>query len=247
MALFRPSAKPKQTSKATVAAFESAMPDAAFAKARNEYYESVGQPAIDRARLFVICLVLLGILVLMAIAFFRMIPLKSNVPYVVAVDAINGKVVPQSAGEVKRAAEYTPDRPVLERELFEFAQRLYAINADYPKMVQDGHIAAYAYTRGKATAEFKSFLDAEQPYQRQKATKGLARTVIKKTISFREDGQLVLIRYRTSERSDERPVPVLRDWLMTVQFVREQPTATEELDVNPLGIYITNFEVVEER
>ena len=34
---------------------------------------------------------------------------------------------------------------------------------------------------------------------------------------------------------------------MTVQFVREQPTATEELDVNPLGIYITNFEVVEER
>ena len=58
---------------------------------------------------------------------------------------------------------------------------------------------------------------------------------------------MVLIRYRTSERSDERPVPVLRDWLMTVQFVREQPTATEELDVNPLGIYITNFEVVEER
>lgn len=247
MSFFNRSAKPPGTSSQQLAsAFEDAMPDAAFMKARNEYYDSVGQPVVDRARLFVICMLLLVIVVCQSVAIIRMIPLKTTEPYVIAIDDTNGRVA-KAAGEVKRAVDYTPERPVLERELFQFTQRLYAINADYPKVVQDGHVAAYAYTRNRATAEFKAFMAAEQPYQRQKTTKGLIRTVERKTISFREDGKLVLIRFKSSERSEDRPVPVTRDWLMTLQFLRDQPSTPADLDLNPLGLYVTNFEVVEER
>ncbi|ABD71941.1 Type IV secretory pathway component VirB8-like (plasmid) [Rhodoferax ferrireducens T118] len=247
MGFFKRAAKTQVQSNNQLAnAFEDAMPDAAFAKARNEYYDSVGQPVVDRARLFVICILLLVIVVVLSFAFLWMIPLKTTEPYVIAIDDTNGRVS-KAAGEVKRAVEYTPDRPVLERELFQFVERLYAINADYPKLVQDGHVAAYAYTRNRASNEFRSFMDVEQPYQRQKTTKGLIRKAERKTISFREDGKLVLIRFRTSERSEDRPVPVGRDWVMTLQFAREQPTTPQELDLNPLGMYITHFEIGEER
>lgn len=247
MGIFGRSNKPKSKSVQQLGnAFEDEMPDAAFAKARNQYYDSVGRAVVDRARLFVICVLLLVIVVVQSFAFFRMIPLKTTEPYVIAINDANGGVA-KAAGEVRRAVDYTPERPVLERELFQFVERLYAINADYPKLVQDGHVAAYAYTRNRATAEFKAFMDSEQPYQRQKTTKGLIRNVERNTISFREDGKLVLIRFKTLERSEDRSVPVMRDWLMTLQFLREQPSTPAELDLNPLGMYITNFEVVEER
>lgn len=230
----------------TTAAFEDAMPDAAFEKARNEFYQSTGSTAVANGRLFVISMFLLAIVVILSATLYSVYPLKTTEPYVIAIDEARG-VVAKSAGDVKRAVEYTPDRPVLEREIYSFVERLYAINADYPKIVKDGHVVAYSYTRGRAVTEFKAFMDSEQPYQRQTTTRGLIRNTEKKTISFREDGKLVLVRFRTNERTADQTVPVARDWLMTLQFAREQPTAKEVLDVNPLGLYVTHFEIVEER
>ena len=179
-------------------------------------------------------------------AMFVMLPLKTVQPYVAVVNSETGQVG-RALGDVKQAGEYEPGRAVIERELFEFVRRVYAINADYPKVARDAHYSAFAYTRGRASQEFKDFMDKEQPYQRQTTTKGLIRTVERRTISFQGDGKLVLIRFRTSERSEDRPVPIVRDHLMTVQFLREQPTEQEELEKNPLGIYISHFEITEER
>lgn len=221
------------------------MPDAAFMAARRAYLESTGPAVVDRARLFVICVLLGAVAVIEGVALCSLIPLKEVEPYVIKVDQ-KGNV--QNEGtQHQRAADYTPERPVLERELFQFIDRLYAINADYPKVVQDGHIRAYSYTRGRAITEWKDFLAKEQPYQRQATQPGLIRTTELRTISFREDGKLVLVRFATSERSAERTVPIVREWLMTLQFVRQQPTDRDELRRNPLGIYITHFEIVEER
>jgi type IV secretory pathway component VirB8 len=237
---------PAESLAAVQAAFEAQLPDAAFARARNEYMDSVGRAVVDRARLFIAASGFLLLALLLAAMLIMVLPLKTTEPYVLAIDATRGFVGP-AAASVQRAASYTPERPVLERELFQFVERLFAINADYPRVVQDGHVAAYAYTRGRAITEFRSFMDQEQTYQRQKATPGLIRTVERKTISFREDGGLVLIRFRASERTRDRPVPLLRDFLMTLQFVREQPRERSELDSNPLGVYLTHFEIVEER
>jgi type IV secretory pathway TrbF-like protein len=237
--------KPKGDAKVEQA-FEEDMPDAAFAAARNEFFQSTGSTVVANGRLFLINVFLLLIVIILSITLYSVYPLKTTEPYVISVDGARG-VVAKSTGEVQRAVDYTPDRPVLEREIYSFVDRLYAINADYPKIVRDGHVAAYSYSRGRAITEFKAFMDAEQPYQRQAKTKGLIRTTEKKTISFREDGKLVLIRFRTNERSTDQPIPIARDWVMTLQFAREQPTAKEVLDVNPLGLYVTHFEIVEER
>lgn len=248
MIFSRRSASPKASATAAgaQAAFEKNLPDTAFAKARDEYMDSVGRAAVDRARLFILACGFMLLAMLLVGALVLLLPLKRTEPYVLAVDANRGLLGP-AAGTVQRAATYTPERPVLERELFQYVERLYAINADYPRVVQEGHVAAYAYTRGRAVSEFRAFMEREQPYQRQKTTRGLIRTVERKTISFREDGALVLIRFRSAERTQERPDPVQRDWLLTLQFVREQPTARAELDSNPLGLYVTHFEIVEER
>jgi type IV secretory pathway TrbF-like protein len=243
--LQRRAADPKDSEKAVMAAFERDMPEAAFLQARREYLEATGPAAVDRARLFVAVVLVSIVAIAEGIALWALIPLKTTEPYVIPVDS-KGNIGKQAV-EVQRAAEYTPERPVLERELYEFVERLYAINADYPKVVQDGHIKAYAYTRGRAITEWKDFLAREQPYQRQAAHQGLIRTVEHRTTSFREDGRLVLIRFATLERSTDRPVPITREWLMTLQFVRQQPKDEVELRRNPLGIYITHFEIVEER
>jgi len=231
---------------ALTARFEAEMPDAAFMEARRAYLESTGPAVVDRARLFVALVIVGSIAVIEAIALTTLIPLKELEPYVIKVDSKGN--VQNDAAQHQRAADYTPERPVLEREIYEkFVERLYAINADYPKVVQDGHIKAYAYTRGRAITEWKDFLAREQPYQRQAAQPGLIRTTELRTISFREDGKLVLVRFATSERSAERPTAIVREWLMTLQFVRQQSTDRDELRRNPLGIYITHFEIAEER
>jgi len=245
MRILKPKA-PGVSPATTAAAFEADAPDAAFARARNEYMDSIGTVVVDRARLFIVAVGFFLLALVMGILLIMLFPLKALEPYVLVVDPARG-LVGQSAGTVQRAAGYTPDRPVLERELFQFVERLYAINADYPRLIQDGHVAAYAYTRGRAISEFRGFMDQERPYQRQKVTPGLIRTVERKTISFREDGGLVLIRFRSSERSNEKPQPVLHELLLTMQFVRAQPTERAELEANPLGVYITHFEVTEER
>lgn len=223
------------------------MPDTSYGRARTEWLDTFGGLAVANARISVVAGVLgfalLGSLGLVA----YLLGQQTIEPYVIHVDGRTGDVARGAEIPVK-AKDFVADRSVIERELVNmFVRPLYALNSDYPTMVRNGHVAAYAYTRGKATEQFRTFMAAEQPYQRQATNPGLSRTVEKKTVSFQQDGGLVLIRYRTSERSNERVTPVVRDWLMTLQYVRNQPSKREDLDVNPLGLYITTFEIAEER
>lgn len=238
--------KSKESSNRTREEFEGATPDVAFERARNEYMTANGRPIVDRSRYFVLATLMSLVSLVLAIALWQLFPLKSVEPYTIGVDASRG-LVGRADVQVMPANQYTPERPVVERELFQFISKLYALNAEYPKTVKDGHVQAYAYTRGRATQEFKSFIDSDQPYQRMTKTPGLVRFAERGTFNFREDGKLVLIRYRTSERDINRPVAISRDWVMALQFERIQPTEKAELDVNPLGIYITHFEISEER
>ena len=132
------------------AAFDSAAPPTHFAQAREEYYASVGKPAVDRGRLFVITVLALVAVVGAVATLFAVLPLKTVEPYVVVVDGASG-YVGRALGETQKAVDYTPERPVIERELFEFVRRLYMVNADYPKVAREAHYAAYAYTRGRAS------------------------------------------------------------------------------------------------
>ena len=236
----------KPTHENTLKSFEGEMPDTAFMQARNQYFDSVGQPVVDKSRLFVICLGLMTMVILLIILFIYLLPLKTTEPYVVYVDVTKG-IVTKDVGNISKASEYNPERPVLERELFQFVEKMYAINSEYPRIIKEGHTQAFAYTRGTAIEDFRSFINVEQPYQRQRTTNGLFRSIEKKTISFREDGKLVLVRFKTNEKTTDRPVPVGRDWLITLQFERKQPIARAELESNPLGIYVTHFEIIEER
>ena len=229
-----------------VKAFEAALPDAALATARQAYLDTTGQPHVNSARLFVITLLVGFIAVIEGIALVKLPSENTVQPYVVFV---NKEAAEVSTGRsvVVPAAQYEPEVSVVDRELFTFVKNMFALNADALPVVLQAHQEAYSYTRDRATAELRDFIDKrEAAYQRMKTTPGLIRTVVKKTISHRPDAPVVLIRFTAVERSRGQVEGIPRDYLIAVTYVRSQPTKKEELDRNPLGIYITHFDIQEE-
>lgn len=243
----RDARKPEAPSAAKLQrAFEQEMPDVAFVKARRAYFESVGQPVVDRARYFVLCVVLGAVVLALAWAIVQMMPLKEVRPWVVKVDEVRGQVE-LDKDAASSVVNYEPGRAVLERELFTFVQQLWSINADAPELSEVGHKEAYLRTRGKATSEFRDFMSREQVYQRIKTTPGLVRSVERRTISFQGGGEVALVRFDTVERTRAQPQAIRRQWLMLVQFRQIALTDAAEIEANPLGLFITHFEISEER
>jgi type IV secretory pathway component VirB8 len=242
---FKKKSDPQQSAAAAIAAFEAETPDVGLAEARKQYMDSTGQPHISASRSFVAALVLGGIAVVEGLCIKAMIPLKTVVPYVITVNEATTEVRTDRAA-VTPAAQYNPSVALLDRELFDFVKNMYAMNADAIPIITQQQGRAYAYTRGKATSEFTQFIQSDQVYQRMAKTPGLVRTVEKKTISHRDDASVVLIRFSATERSKASPDGITRNFVMQMTYTRAQPSKQSEIDSNPLGIYITNFDIQEE-
>lgn len=223
-----------------------AAPDTAFVRARNEFYESVGTPVVQRARLWTINIVLLGVIIAMALAIKAMLPLKTVQPWVVKVDDARG-TVELDKGAATLAQAYSPSRPVLERELFEFVKALWSINGDYPTLTKETQESAYARTRDRAAQEFRDFVKREGIYGRMRSEPGLTRSVERKTITFRAEEGVAMARFATSERTRSKPDAVRREWLMMLQYKLVPQNAPNEIERNPLGLYVFHFEINEER
>jgi len=225
---------------------EEAMPDTAFGQAQKMHFEAVGQPAVQSARLFVAFVITAIIAVGELVVISYLLPLKEIQPWVVFVNRDTGEVGLQK-DLAQRWANYKPERAVLERELFNVVRNMYALNSDALPLVQESHRKAYAYMRGSAADKFREFIAKEAPYQRMATTPGLTRQTERTTISFRNDAQVVLIRFTTEERTPSQTGGVRRSFLMQFTYVRVAGQNPDELLENPLGIYVTDFEIQEER
>lgn len=234
------------TSPATAAQkFAEETPDVGLAKARSEFFEAVGGPTVASSRAFVVNIILGVVCVTLGLVIRSLIPLHTVETRVVLVNPVTGeKSVEQSMAP--KVAEYVPERAVLDREIFEFVKNLYMINADAPVMVEEAHARGYVFTRERANAEFREFVEKEQTYQRMRTTPGLTRTVVRNTMTKREDANVYLIRYSSLERSRGQTEPIVRNWIMQLSFTK-QPPDEKERDLNPLGIFVLHFEIQEER
>jgi type IV secretion system protein VirB8 len=231
---------------AAVAAYEAALPDTALTQARKLFMDSMGDAHVSASRSFW-CAMVFGVLALVeAFALKGMLPLKQTIPYVIKVEEKAGDTHTDRAAAIP-AAQYDPAVTVIDRDLLNFVKALYAMNAEaVPLILQQQQMEGLAFTRDRATAEFKEFVNKEQVYQRMAKTPGLVRTVEKKTLSHRPDAPVVLIRYSTIERTKAAPEGIVRNWVMAVTYARTQPSDKDEIDRNPLGIYVTNFDIQEE-
>lgn len=241
----KPKSDTGQSASAAVAAYEAEQPDTALYKARKMFMDAMGDAHVSASRSFVLAMIFAVIAVIEAFAIKSMIPLKQMVPYVLKVEEKSGDVQHDREAAIP-AAQYEPDASVIDRDLFDFVKNLYAMNADAIPIITEMQNKAYAYTRERATAEFTDFIKKDQVYQRMAKTPGLVRTVKKTTMSHRPDAPVVLIRFTSTERTKATPEGITRNWVMQVTYVRVQPTDKDELDRNPLGIYLTNFDIQEE-
>lgn len=241
-----PDPRASKSAAAAERAFAQDVPEVAFVRARQEFFEAFGGPVVERARYFVLCVTLGLVIVALAFAISAMLPLKTVQPWVVKVDDTRGTVV-LDKGAADHVPNYTPGRAVLERELFDFVHKLWAINADYPALTKQGHFEAYSRTRDRAVQEFKEFIERERVYARINAEPGLVRAVERRSVAFRSEQGIAHVRFVTTERSRSTLEPVKREWIMLVQFAQRDVTTPEEIEKNPLGLYITHFETNEER
>lgn len=227
--------------------FEQEIPDSWLLQARDTFFDAVGGPTIAASRSFVLAFGLVVVVILQIIQNNKLTDLAAKVtPYVVTVNEELGQVAPKPEA-AKPADAYKIPRNVLDREIFNFVKNLYSIDSDAAKQSKERHVAAWAYTRDKARTEFKEFLSREQVYQRMKKTPGLVRTVEKKSITYRDDASVALIRFVAIERTNERPQPIEHPLVIQISYKRAVSDKREELDENPLGIYITHFEIQEDR
>ncbi len=242
----KPKASEDGSPRDAVRAYEEALPDAALHAARNEYFDITGQPHVNSARMFLIAVLAIVVAIVEGIALAKLPSENAVKPYVVFVNK-DASEVSTGRAAVMPAEKYEPEVGIIDRELFNFVKNMYTLNADAMPVAIQAHKDAYAFTRDRATAELRDFIDKrEQAYQRMKTTPGLIRTVVKKTMTHRSDAPVVLIRFTALERSRGQVEGIPRNYVMQVSYVRTQPMTKEQLELNPLGIYITHFDIQEE-
>lgn len=222
------------------------LPDTAYLRARSEFYEAMGAPVVQRARLWVLLVLALVLIGVMALTIRSLFPLKTIQTVFVKVDE------KRATAEIDRSVGVRPTinaipRPVLERELNDWIKALWSVNGDYPSLTKEMQEAAYIRTRDRATKEYLEFLKREQIYSRIKHEPGLIRTVEPKTTTFRAEDGVAMIRFSTLERTRALPDAKRREWLMLLQYKLEPQSKAEEVEKNPLGLYLFHFEITEER
>jgi len=223
---------------------DDARPLTAYESARRTYFDATGEPVV-RAQQFFVATVGMGALLLLAIvALILLLPLKRVEPWVIAVRE-DGAVSTGAAAAVP-LRDWTPSRAVLDRELNEWVRALMAVNAEYPKIVEADQRRAFARARRAAVDQFREYIAKTDPYGRMRSDRTLLRTVQRNTVTYREAG-FALVRVTTTERGSGLQTPQTKRWLVTLSYEFTPPSSTDELGDNPLGLYITQFEVEEER
>lgn len=226
--------------------YQAEAPEVAFLRARDKFHESVGAPTVAAARAFVInvmqSLCIIGLTIYIIIMHQR----SEVQPWVVKVDSSRGTATVET-DLAKRWAEYKPDRAVLEREFTTVLRDMYLLNAAAVPVIQEGYKRSFAYMRGTAAEQFREFIRKEDAYQRMRTIPGLVRSFEVSTVTFRNDAQVVLIRFSTEERVAGSTAPIRKNLIAQFTYVRVSDMTQDEMRANPLGLYVVNFDIQEER
>jgi type IV secretory pathway TrbF-like protein len=219
-------------------------PLTAYEKARDAYFDAVGAPVVQSQRLFIVALLTSAIAVASVVALVILLPLKSVEPWVIAVRSDGSISTGESAAVPLRT--YSPDQAVLSRELFQFVSAILTVNGEYPKLIEEDMRKAFARTRRAAQGQFADHVKRTDPFGRMKTDRSVLRSVARNTITYRDAGY-ALVRVSVTERSASTTTPAVKRYLVTVTYELTPSTALAELNENPLGLYITSFDVQEEQ
>jgi type IV secretion system protein TrbF len=161
-------------------------------------------------------------------------------PYVIE-RSEDGRVRPQAVLEQRYEPGEKEKRFFLASWLTDF------YNVDRFRTEQDLQ-KAFALVRGKAIQEFQDYLKSpEGPFLRLNNDNSLTRSVDISSISFLNNGsdqaRSVLIRFTAEERSRAQPTADRIKRIATIHFDIVPPKTEEEILKNPIGLFVTHFEI----
>jgi len=195
------------------------------------FAEMFGDPVVNNARLFVAMLVLGLVALAEACALWRLVPLRTVVPYLVQASA-DGVV-----SRVVEARAYRPDANLVKAGLAAWVDQLMVLDA---YRTRENLRRSTALLRGKAVAEHRAWIEAERPFERLLATPDLTRESQVGSVDASTPG-IAFVFVTTTERVASRD-PLVRRWRFTVHYTLVAPSDEHEILTNPLGLAISHFE-----
>jgi len=195
------------------------------------FAELFGDPVVNNARLFVALLVLGLVALAEACALWRLVPLRTAVPYLVqaSTDGVVAKVV--------EAKAYRPSANMVKAGLAAWVDQLMVLDA---YRTRENLRRSTALLRGKAIAEHRAFIEAERPFERLLATPDLTREAQVGSVDVSSEG-IAFVFITTTERVASRE-PLVRRWRFTVHYTLVAPGDEQEILANPVGLAISHFE-----
>ena len=212
-------------------------PESAYQRARQEWDERLGASTVRAANwryAFFTCL--LVALLLSAANLYQAISRKV-VPYVITVNSETGE--PKSIGRAG-AEDYQPQLPEIRYFLTQLIRYLRSLPAD-PVVVKQNWLNAYQFL----TAEAANMLNTRTNSEEATPLKMLGeRTVTVQPISANQIGNSGSYQLRWSEEVFDKHGARLESYNMTGVFVVElrPPTDEKVMSVNPLGLYVKDFQ-----
>jgi type IV secretion system protein TrbF len=214
----------------------SAAPLTAFEHARIEWFERYGCAIVDRDRMFVGWVLTTLALLAACAALLVLMPLKTVEPFVVRV-ADNGSVVAERAA----AQRYQPGRAERTYFVSRWVQQVLTID---PFLTERQLAEAYRMTSGLATQQLLDWMKSDRPIERLKKDAGLHRSVSIVTVAPLDD-TVLQVRVRTETRSLVNAA-LTRTYQITVHYAIVPPKTEAEIIQNPIGLYVTRFNIAEE-
>lgn len=191
--------------------------------------------AAGRSRILVATLA--GIALIEAATIMQMMPLKERVPYFVEVEQTTGRVAPSD----RAAKTFVADENNKRYFIKDWVQAMFSIDQARTKAILLPR--AKSMTRGKATNQYSEWLDRDQTLRRMIEEPELSRSVELRSISFvpgAENVAIIRALFHTEGKYGGRKTD---GKVITVTFALIPPETDEEILQNPIGLFVTEFNV----
>ncbi len=200
-----------------------------------KYLTAFEAPRALNRRLMSVVIVLAVALGAMSIALMRMLPLHERIPYFVTVNQQSGAV--SATNEV--AQRYTPSDASKRYFLNQWVSDLLTVDAHTR---DQGLPNSYAFLRGAALGQWKQFEFGQyKPLDQLKQSPDVTVYPTVLAIGFiNSDSAAIRVALTSSTNT-------VKHLLVTVNFAILPPTTDAEVYRNPVGLWITHFEVTNEQ
>ncbi len=208
-----------------------------FSDPANQFAEIYGSAKVGEARMFVVAMVAVSVAVIASVG--MVITAQNNVaiPFYVPVSNDLGVV-----SRPVRMENVTPDQAVMKAELGKWATKVFTIDAALtPQHFREANL----WTKGLGTSQFTEFRVKQNVVERMTKDASLQRRVDIKAVDVSQPG-IAFVHLRTQEAQGNNANAATASYRLTLKYERVPPKTEEEIQFNPLGIYITSMNVVEE-